>query len=146
MADFLGQYTYSLDEKGRVSMPARFRRLLTPEARETFVITSGLDACLFVYPLDVWERKSTLLRDLPISNSRSRKWVRWVASSAVPSTCDSQGRITVPPHLLRWAKLEKETLISGALDRIEIWNPAVFAAYTAGIEDEFEELAEDVLF
>ncbi len=146
MSDFLGQYTYSLDEKGRVSFPAKFRRAVRPEAKDTFVVTSGFDHCLFVYPLDEWKRKSALLREQPITNSEARKWMRVVAANASETTCDKQGRITIPPHLIAWARLSKEVLIAGALDRVEIWNPEIFADYTGDVEEKFGELAEGLLF
>lgn len=146
MSDFLGQYTYSVDEKGRVSFPAKFRRAVNPEAKDTFVVTSGFDHCLFVYPLDEWERKSAILREQPITNQQARKWMRVVAAFASETTCDKQGRITIPPNLIEWARLEKEVLITGALDRVEIWNPEIFAGYTGDIGEKFEELAEGLLF
>lgn len=146
MPDFLGQYNYSLDEKGRVSIPVKFRRELTPETKETFVVTIGHDKCLFVYPIDRWEQKAAILRDQPMSDEKSRKWVRMFASSATYAVCDKQGRIMVPPNLMKWARLDKDVVINGMLDHIEIWDPGMFAAYTADMEDEFEKLAEDVLF
>ena len=146
MSDFLGQYTYSIDEKGRVSFPAKFRRAVNPEAEDTFVITSGFDHCLFVYPLDEWERKSATLREQPITDSETRKWRRVLAANASETTCDKQGRIKIPQNLIEWARLEKEALITGALDRVEIWNPDIFTRYTGDIEDKFEELAEGLLF
>jgi MraZ protein len=146
MPAFRGQYTYSLDIKGRLSVPARFRRLLDPEAGDTFVVTSGFDHCLFVYPLDEWERKEDTLKDQAITNSRARKVVRVLMANATETTCDRQGRILIPPHLIAWARLEKEVLINGALDRLEMWNPDVFAGYIGDIEETFEELAEDLIF
>ena len=146
MPAFRGQYTYSLDSKGRLSVPARFRRLLDPEAGDTFVVTSGFDHCLFVYPLDEWERKEDTLKDQAITNSRARKVVRVLMANATETTCDRQGRILIPPHLIAWARLEKEVLINGALDRLEMWNPDVFAGYIGDIEETFEELAEDLIF
>jgi MraZ protein len=146
MPAFRGQYTYSLDTKGRLNVPARFRRQLEPEAEETFVVTSGFDHCLFVYPLDEWERKEATLRDQAITNSRARKVVRVLMANATESTCDRQGRILIPQNLIVWARLVKEVLINGALDRIEFWNPDVFAGYIGDIEETFEELAEDLIF
>lgn len=146
MPAFRGQYTYSLDTKGRLNVPARFRRQLTPEAGETFVVTSGFDHCLFVYPLDEWERKERTLRDQAITNSRARKVIRVLMANAAEATCDRQGRILIPPNLIAWARLEKEVLINGALDRVELWNPDVFAGYIGDIEETFEELAEDLIF
>ncbi|MFC1629531.1 division/cell wall cluster transcriptional repressor MraZ [Gemmatimonadota bacterium] len=146
MPDFLGQYNYSLDEKGRVSVPAKFRRELMPETKETFVVTIGHDKCLFVYPIDRWEQKASILRDQPMSDEKSRKWVRMFASSATYAVCDKQGRIMLPPNLMKWARLDRDVVINGMLDHIEIWAPDVFATYSADMEDEFEKLAEDVLF
>ena len=146
MPDFLGQYSYSLDEKGRVSIPAKFRRELAPDTKETFVVTIGHDKCLFVYPIERWEEKASILRDQPMSDERSRKWVRMFASNATYAACDKQGRIMIPPNLMQWARLDREVVINGMLDHIEIWDPEMFAAYSADREDEFEKLAEDVLF
>jgi MraZ protein len=146
MSAFRGQYSYTLDEKGRVNIPARFRRALTPEARETFVVTGGFDHCLFVFPLDEWERKEILLREQSITNENVRKVVRILLMNATESTCDKQGRILIPSHLIAWARLDKEVLINGALERIELWNPQVFAEYVGDIEQSFEELAKDMVF
>jgi MraZ protein len=141
-----GQYTYTLDEKGRVNVPARFRRTLEPEAQDTFVLTTGFNRCLAGYPLNVWEQKETTLREQSFTNSRSRKVVRLMMSSAFESSCDRQGRILIPQHLINWARLEKDVLINGVLDHLELWNPAVYADYMGDIETTFEELAEDLIF
>ena len=146
MSDFLGQYNYSLDEKGRVSIPARFRREMSPEARETFIVTIGHDKCLFAYPLDQWERKSAILREQPMSNDEARMWVRWVSANATQAICDKQGRIMIPPHLIELARLEKDVVINGVLDRLEIWNPDLFVEYTAEMEEKYEEYSKEVQF
>jgi len=146
MPAFRGQYSYSLDKKGRVNVPARFRHALDPEAEDTFVVTTGFDRCLFAYPLNIWEQKEAVLREQPITNSRSRKVVRLLMANAAESTCDGQGRINIPRQLLEWARLEKEVLINGTLDHLELWNPEEYARYMGDIEDTFEELAEDLIF
>ena len=108
--------------------------------------STSAEICLFVYPLDEWERKSATLREQPITDSETRKWRRVLAAFASETTCDKQGRIKIPQNLIEWARLEKEALITGALDRVEIWNPDIFARYMGDIEDKFEELAEGLLF
>lgn len=145
MSAFRGQYTYSLDSKGRLAVPARFRKLLDVESEDTFVVVKGFDHCISVYPLAEWERKEAVLREQAITNSRTRKVVRTLMASATETPCDGQGRILIPPPLIAWARLEKDVLINGALDRLELWHPDVFAGYIGDIEETFEELAEDLI-
>ena len=120
---FTGEYQYSLDSKGRVNIPAKFRQSLSKENQNTFVATRGQDPCVWIYPLTEWKKIEDDLRNLSSVSSVHRTFIRQIARSATPSTCDKQGRITLSPSLISYAKLDKEALIIGMINKIEIWNP-----------------------
>ena len=145
MSSFKGSYTYAVDEKGRISIPAKMRKYLSPEANDTFVITRGIEACLFLYPLDEWVKFERRLRELPLYNHQHRFFVRTLLMWATEVTLDNQARIMIPKKLLEFAKIEKEALIIGALDRIEIWNPKVFEDYLNSQPEGYESVAETIL-
>lgn len=120
---FIGEYAYSLDSKGRVNVPAKFRQSLSDDNDNTFVITRGMDPCIWVYPLTQWLEIESNLRNLSSLSKINRTFVRNTARYASPSTYDKQGRITLTPSLIEYAELEKDTLIIGMVNKIEIWNP-----------------------
>ena len=120
---FIGEYAYSLDSKGRVNIPAKFRQSLSADSQNTFVITRGLDPCIWVYPLEQWKEIENNLRNLSSVKNIHRTFVRDTARYASPSTYDKQGRITLTPSLIEYAGLEKDALIIGMVSKMEIWNP-----------------------
>ena len=120
---FIGEYAYSLDSKGRVNIPAKFRQALSEDNENTFVITRGMDPCIWVYPLSQWKEIETNLRSLSSLSKIHRTFVRNTARYASPSTYDKQGRITLTPSLIEYAGLEKDALIIGMVNKMEIWNP-----------------------
>ena len=120
---FIGEYAYSLDSKGRVNIPAKFRQALSEDNENTFVITRGMDPCIWVYPLSQWKEIETNLRSLSSLSKIHRTFVRNTARYASPSTYDKQGRITLTPSLIEYAGLEKDALIIGMVSKMEIWNP-----------------------
>ena len=120
---FIGEYAYSLDSKCRVNIPAKFRQSLSADSQNTFVITRGLDPCVWVYPLEQWKEIENNLRNLSSVKNIHRTFVRDTARYASPSTYDKQGRITLTPSLTEYAGLEKDVLIIGMINKIEIWNP-----------------------
>ena len=146
MSSFKGQFRYSLDAKGRLNIPSKFRKSLSPEANETFVMTLGLETCLFVYPLDEWNKIEERLRNLPMTQKNNRLFIRMMLSNAAESQLDKQGRISIPSNLLSIAKIEKDVLIIGTLERIEFWNPDVFQNYMDGAGDSYENIAENIMF
>ena len=119
---FIGEYNYSLDSKGRVNIPAKFRQSLSKDNKNTFIATRGQDPCIWVYPLTEWKKIEIELRNLSSVSGIHRTFVRQIARSATPSTCDKQGRIMINPSLLSYASIEKEALIIGMINKIEIWN------------------------
>ena len=120
---FTGEYAYSLDSKGRVNIPAKFRQSLFDDNEGTFVITRGMDSCVWVYPLIQWKDIESNLRNLSSLSNINRTFVRNTARYASPSTYDKQGRITLTPYLIDYAGLDKDVLIVGMVNKIEIWNP-----------------------
>ena len=106
---FIGEYSYSLDSKGRINIPARFRQALSKNNKNTFVSTRGMDSCIWVYPLSQWFEIEKSLRNLSSLSRIHRTFVRNTARYASPSTYDKQGRITLSPSLIEYAGLEKES-------------------------------------
>ena len=121
---FIGEYAYALDSKGRVNVPAKFRQALSEDNKNTFIITRGMDSCVWVYPLMEWQKIEADLRNLSSLSNIHRAFVRNTARYASPSTYDKQGRITLSPSLVEYAGLEKDVLIIGMINKMEIWNPA----------------------
>ena len=115
---FMGEYNHIIDAKGHLIIPARFRELLGEE----FILTKGLDGCLSIYPMDAWEAFETKLRALPLTNKNARTFTRFFVAGATNCELDRQGRILVPQTLREFAGLEKEVVLTGNLDRIEIWS------------------------
>ena len=118
---------------------------MTAEAQDTFVITRGLEGCLFVYPLNEWTKIEKKLRNLSMTKKDNRLFVRMLTSHATEAVYDKQGRIAVPSYLAGLAGIEKDVLIIGALDRIEIWSPKVYDEYISGSPETFESVAEKII-
>jgi MraZ protein len=125
---FTGEYQYSLDSKGRVNIPAKFRQALSKKNQNTFVATRGQDPCVWIYPLTEWKKIEDELRNLSSVSGVHRTFVRQIARSATPSTCDKQGRITLSPSLISFSQIDKDALIIGMINKIEIWNPETLKA------------------
>ena len=142
---FIGEYSYSLDLKGRMNMPARFRQALSKNNKNTFVSTRGMDSCIWVYPLLQWLEIEKNLRSLSSLSKIHRTFVRNTARYASPSTYDKQGRITLSPSLIEYAGLEKDVLIIGMVNKMEVWNPKYLEnteKEALGIDsDAYEDLA-----
>ena len=120
---FIGEYAYSLDSKGRVNIPAKFRQSLSDDNEGTFVIARGMDPCIWVYPLIQWQEIESNLRNLSSRSKINRTFGRNTARYASPSTYDKQGRIILTPSLIDYAGLDKDVLIIGMVNKIEIWDP-----------------------
>ena len=115
---FMGEFNHTIDAKGRLIIPSRFREELGQE----FVMTKGLDGCLFVFPKNEWELFEEKLRDLPLTQKNARKFVRFFVAGANLCELDKQGRILVPQTLREFAGLEKDVILAGNLSRVEVWS------------------------
>ena len=115
---FMGEYSHSIDAKGRLIIPSKFREQLGEE----FVLTKGLDGCLFVFPNDEWKSFEEKLRALPLTNKSARTFSRFFVAGATSCELDKQGRILVPATLRGFAGLEKDVVLTGNINRIEIWS------------------------
>ena len=136
---FIGEYRHSLDEKGRVIIPVKYRDKLG----ESFVLTKGFDGCLFTYTLTEWSIFEQKLRDLPLANIKARKFVRFFLSGAVECNTDKQGRILIPNNLRVYSEIQKDIVFVGMSNRIEVWSDQKWTDYN---EDELdvELLAEQM--
>ena len=137
----IGEYQHNIDAKGRLIMPAKFRQ----DLGYSFIVTRGLDGCLFGYPIENWAKVEEKLEQLPLSKKDARKFTRFFYSAATEVEVDKQGRINLPQTLIDFAKIDKSCRVIGVSDRIEIWSSEVWEAFAADMEDDFESLAEDMI-
>ncbi|MDO4616324.1 MAG: division/cell wall cluster transcriptional repressor MraZ [Lachnospiraceae bacterium] len=115
---FMGEYSHSVDAKGRLIIPVRFR----DELGDNFVITKGLDGCLYIYPSSEWMLFQEKLRKLPLTNKNARTLVRFFVSGAAECELDKQGRILIPATQREFAGITKDVVLAGSIDRIEVWS------------------------
>jgi MraZ protein len=137
---FLGSYLYQLDDKGRVALPAAFRR---EAADQRFVLLQAYPPALALYPEGEWLQVEERVRDLLKHEPDARMWVLRMMSSAVECTPDSQGRILIPARLKEVAQLDAQAMLVGAIDKVEIWNPAMFESATADTQS-FDKFAPKI--
>ncbi|HHV71710.1 MAG TPA: division/cell wall cluster transcriptional repressor MraZ [Clostridia bacterium] len=137
---FMGEYQHTVDEKGRVIIPAKFRE----ELGEKFIITKGLDNCLFVYPQEEWSNLEQKLKQLPFTKADARAFVRFFFSGATEASLDKQGRTVLPNNLREYAKIDKDVVIIGVSTRVEIWNKEKWQSYSSEAEIAYESIAENI--
>ncbi len=135
---FLGEYTYSIDEKKRLAIPTKFRLALGKKA----VVTRGLDQCLFLYSFKEWEVLADKLSKLPLAQADARGFARLMLAGAMEADLDKLGRILVPDYLKDYASLGKKIVIAGVYNRIEIWDEVKWGAYKTRVEKEIGDMAE----
>jgi len=135
---FIGEFRHSVDTKGRIAIPAKFRSQISKGA----IITRGLDHCLFVFTKKDWETLAGKLVSLPLAQSNSRAFVRLMLSGASDVDIDSQGRILIPDYLRKYAGVSKAVKIIGVYNRMEVWNEASWEKYRKKTETASDEIAE----
>lgn len=135
---FIGEYTYSIDEKKRLAVPAKFRKLLGKKA----VITKGLDQCLFLYPAKEWGILAKKLSQLPLSLPDARGFARLMLTGAMDVNFDNLGRVLVPDYLKGYAELKKKIVIAGVYNRIELWDEKKWEDYKKKTEKEVGDISE----
>ena len=137
----IGEFKHNIDTKGRLIMPSKFRE----ELGTSFILTRGLDGCLFGYPMEQWNILQDNLKQLPLSKKDSRSFVRFFYSAAIEAEIDKQGRINISSTLLDFAKIEKECRIIGVSDRIEIWSNKKWEEFAETAETSFDDIAENMI-
>lgn len=135
---FIGEYNLTMDNKGRIAIPAKFRELLN----YTGVLTRGLDNSLFLYPKAEWEKLAKKLSELPLAQSNSRAFARLMLAGAMDCELDKQGRMVVPEYLRKFAHLTKKVVAAGLYNRIELWNEEEWNKYKSNSERESVSIAE----
>ena len=134
----IGEYEHTIDAKGRLSMPSKLRR----DMGEAFIVTKGLDGCLFAFSQDEWKNFETKLKALPLSDKNARNFVRFFLAGATECEIDKQGRFLIPSNLRQAGNLEKEAIIIGVGTRLEIWNKDVWISKDEEISAD--EIAENM--
>lgn len=137
---FMGEYNHTIDVKGRLIIPVKFRESLGDE----FVITKGLDGCLFVYTDEEWQNFENKLRTLPLTNKNARQFTRFFLAGAAACEVDKQGRILIPQVLREFASLEKEVVLVGVANRVEIWSRTSWQESMEAYDDDMDEVAENM--
>ncbi len=135
---FMGEYQHTIDAKGRLIVPSKFRE----DLGEHFIVTKGLDNCLFAYPQSEWKVFEEKLKQLPLTSTDARKFVRFFFAGAVECDLDNQGRIILPPNLREYAVLKKDIVSIGVNNRVEIWNKENWKEYN----DEENFISNDLAF
>lgn len=134
----IGEYRHTMDDKNRLSLPAKFRK----EMGKKIIITRGLDRCLFVYPVSEWKKFSEKLASLSIGSAEGRGFSRAMLGGATEIDVDGSGRVLVPDHLKGYADLSSKVVVAGIHNRIELWNEDSWNKYTNGVEKEANTLAQ----
>lgn len=138
---FIGEFFHTIDTKGRVIIPSKFRN----ELGEKFIVTKGLDNCLFVYPQDEWKNFENKLKQLPLTSRDARAFVRFFFSGATECELDKQGRVNLPPNLRLHAKLDKEIVVIGVSTRVEIWSKEDWDHYNESADLSYDDIAEKMV-
>ena len=136
---FMGEYHHSIDSKGRIIIPSKVR----DDLGENFIITRGLDGCLFLYPKNEWDRIITKYKELPDTKDK-RQFMRIFLSGATICEYDKQGRINIPNPLINYATLEKDCIIIGSLEKLEIWSKERWESFISDNEENMSEIADSL--
>ncbi len=135
---FMGEYEHTIDAKSRLIVPVKFRE----DLGDSFIITKGLDDCLFVYPMEEWKILEKKMRNLSFTRSDARAFSRFFFAGANECEVDKQGRVLIPANLRKYARLEKDVVIIGVASRVEIWSKEVWETYNENTGSQYENIAE----
>ena len=141
---FYGEHEHSIDDKGRLIIPSKFREAFKENYVERFFVTRGLDTCLFVFTEDEWKKQEAKFRSLPFTSAQARQFNRLYFSGACEVACDKQGRILVPDYLKEFARIKREVIIVGVSNRMEIWAKENWETFYKNTKDSFEKIAEKI--
>jgi MraZ protein len=137
---FFGEYEHNIDDKGRLIIPSKFRESLGGQ----FVLTKGLDCCLFVFSMEEWENFESKLKSLPVSDKDARAFTRFFFAGAADCELDRQGRASIPLSLRKYAKITKEVTIIGVSNRLEIWDSQLWSSYNDNDDLNYEDIANNM--
>jgi len=142
---FYGEYEHSLDNKGRLIIPSKFRAAIKENYIEKFFITRGLDTCLFMFPEEEWKSQEAKFRAIPFTKKDGRRFNRLFFSGAIDFMPDKQGRLLIPRYLKEYAKIKRDIVIVGVSSRIEIWSKEIWQDFYTSSKESFEDIAEKLL-
>ena len=142
---FYGEYTHNIDRKGRLILPAKFRDICKEYQIDRFLITRGLDKCIFMFTEDEWRIQEQKFKSMPFTKKETRSFNRMFFAGAVDTAPDKQGRFIIPQYLKDYAGIKRETIIIGVSNRIEIWNKKSWQAFYESSSESFEQVAENML-
>jgi MraZ protein len=145
MTFFKGQETYSIDNKGRVNIPAKMRKSISPEANDTFLVIRGQDQCIAAYPMNEWKKYEARFVDLNQYELKNRYFLRKLLMWSEEVSLDSQQRIMLPKKLIEFAGIEGKVSIVGLVDHIEFWNPDKLDEYLDKFDESYEDVAANVM-
>src|SRR3989344_3039559 len=141
---FYGEHEHSIDRKGRLIIPSKFREVFKEHYVERFFVTRGLDTCLFVFTEDEWKKQEGRFRALSFTSREARQFNRIYFSGACEVACDKQGRILVPQYLKAFAKIRNDAVVVGVSNRMEIWAKDQWQEFYRSTKDSFEKIAENI--
>lgn len=142
---FYGEYEHTIDRKGRLIIPSKFREVFKEHYIEKFYVTRGLDRCLFVFAEDEWKAQEQKFKSMPFTKLETRKFNRLYFSGACELTCDKQGRILIPQYLKDFAGIKRDVMLAGISNRIEIWAKDKWKEFYESSRESFEEIAEKLV-
>lgn len=141
---FYGEHEHSIDRKGRLIIPSKFREVFKENYVERFFVTRGLDTCLFVFTEDEWRKQEARFKSLSFTSAEARQFNRLYFSGACEVTCDRQGRILIPDYLKDFAQIKRDVTIVGVSNRMEIWSKENWTTFFNNTKDSFEKIAENI--
>jgi MraZ protein len=145
MSRFKGEETYSIDSKGRINIPAKMRKTLSPDANDTFVLTRGFEKCIYAYPMDEWKKKEEGYESLNEYQEKNRFFLRMLLRYSQDVKMDAQQRVALPKELINFAGIDKKVTIAGVMNHLEFWDPDEYEKYMNSHEESYEEVAEKLM-
>ena len=142
---FYGEHDHTIDRKGRLIIPARFREVMKEHYTERLVATRGLDRCLFLFPEEEWRTQESRFRALSFTKPEARRFNRLFFSGAAELGCDRQGRVLIPPYLKEYAGIKRDVVVVGVSNRIEVWDKEEWKKFYEQGKDSYEQIAEKLL-
>lgn len=142
---FYGEYRHTIDNKGRLIIPSKFRVSLKEAYIEKFYVTRGLEKCLFVFTQNEWTQLQNKIKNLPLMKANARSFSRVLFSGAYEAVCDKQGRIMLPAHLIQFAQIKKNVVVVGVATRFEIWNVETWEKFVKSSLENYESIAEELV-